>query len=77
MITHTELVRARQELLERANAFERSYVGLNAADIDDAVVVLGHTLAEQIPDLHRTFALGRPLTSDLSAVDLVIRRQVA
>ena len=37
-----------------ANAFERSYVGLNAADIDDAVVALSNALAQQIPPLHRS-----------------------
>lgn len=60
-----------------ANAFARSYVGLRAADIDDAVVTLSNALAQQIPELHRKFELNRLLTADLSAVDLVTRRQVA
>lgn len=59
-----------------ASAFARSYVGLNASDIDDAVVALGHALAQQIPELHRKFELNRPLAADLFAVDLVTKRQV-
>lgn len=60
-----------------ASAFARSYVGLNAADLDDAVVALSNALAQQIPELHRKFELNRLLTSDLSAVELVAGRQVA
>ncbi len=60
-----------------ANAFARSYVGLNASDIDDAVVALSNALAQQIPELHRKFELNRPLATDLFAIDLVTKRQVA
>jgi hypothetical protein len=60
-----------------ATAFARSYVGLDATELDEAVVVLGHALAQQIPDLHRRFDLNRPMTTDLSAVALVTGRQVA
>jgi len=60
-----------------AKAFARSYVGLNASDIDDAVVALSNALAEQIPELHRKFELNRPLANDLFAIDLVTKRQVA
>jgi predicted nucleotidyltransferase len=60
-----------------ANAFARSYVGLNGADLDDAVVTLSNVLAQQIPELHRKFGLNRQLASDLSAVELVAGRQVA
>jgi hypothetical protein len=40
----------------------RSYVGLNAADLDDAVVALSNVLAQQIPELNRKFGLNRPLS---------------
>ena len=60
-----------------ANALTLSYVGLNAADLDDGVVALSEVLRQQIRELHRKFQLNRPLTSDLSAVDLVTGRQVA
>jgi hypothetical protein len=60
-----------------ANALKRSYVGLDAAAIDDAVVALSGALAQQIPELHRRFDLNRPLTTDVSAVELVTNRQVA
>ena len=56
---------------------ERSYVGLNANDIDTAVVDLCGILVEQIPALHERFALKRTLAMDLSAADLVRNRQVA
>jgi predicted nucleotidyltransferase len=59
-----------------ANALERSYVGLNAAKIDDAVVGLSGALAAQIPELHRKFELNRPLTTDLYAVELVTNHRV-
>lgn len=58
-------------------AFARSYVGLTATDLDEAVVALGHALAEQIPELHQKFELNRPLTTDLAAVALVTGRLVA
>lgn len=60
-----------------ANALALSYVGLNAADLDNAAVALGEVLTQQIHELHRKFPLNRPLTSDLSAVALVTGRQVA
>lgn len=60
-----------------SNALASSYVGLSAADLDDAAVVLGEVLTQQIPELHRKFQLNRPLSSDLSAVALVTGRQVA
>jgi predicted nucleotidyltransferase len=60
-----------------AHVFERSYVGLNAADIDDAVVGLSTALTQQISELHRQFELNRPLTFDMAAVDLVTTRQIA
>jgi predicted nucleotidyltransferase len=60
-----------------ARALEQSYVGLNAIDIDRAVVGLATVLVEQIPKLHNTFDLKRPLATDLFAADLVMKRQVA
>jgi hypothetical protein len=57
-------------------AFARSYVGLNATELNEAVVALGRTLARQIPELHRKFELNRPMATDLSAVGLVTGRQV-
>jgi predicted nucleotidyltransferase len=60
-----------------AAAFARSYVGLNAAELDDAGVALSHVLEQQIPELHRQFALSRPLANDLAAVALVTGREVA
>lgn len=58
-------------------AFERSYVGLNATELDEAAVGLGRALAQQISELHQKFELNRLLTTDLFAVELVTRRQVA
>jgi len=58
-------------------AFARPYVGLNATELDEAVVALGHALAQQIPELHRKFELNRPMIADLAAVELVTERQVA
>ncbi len=58
-------------------ALERSYVGLNADDIDKAVVDLSEILVQQIPELHRMFDLRRPLETDLYAADLVRTRQIA
>ena len=58
-------------------AFARSYVGLNATALDDAVVALADALARQIPELHRRFGLKRPLAADLSAAELVTGRHVA
>ena len=60
-----------------ARALERSYVGLRAADIDEAVVALSRALAEQLPEVHRKFDLNRPLAMDIDAVELVTKRQVA
>jgi hypothetical protein len=60
-----------------ASAFARSYVRLNAVDLDDAVVGLSNLLAQQIREVHRKFELNRLLSSDLSAVELVAGRQVA
>lgn len=57
-------------------ALHRSYIGLNAADIDQAVVDLSTVLARQIVDLHDKFDLKRKLATDLSAADLVRERQV-
>jgi hypothetical protein len=59
-----------------ASAFERSYVGLKATELDDAAVALSHVLAQQIPELHRKFELNRPLSTDIAAVELVTERQV-
>jgi predicted nucleotidyltransferase len=58
-------------------AFERSYVRLDAAELDEAAVGLGRVLAQQIPELHQKFELKRPLTTDLFAVELVTGRHVA
>lgn len=58
-------------------AFERSYVGLSATELDEAAVGLGRALAQQIPELHQKFELNRSLTTDLFAVELVTGRQVA
>jgi len=56
-------------------AFERSYVRLNATELDEAAVGLGRVLARQIPELHRRFDLRRPLATDMAAVELVTGRQ--
>jgi hypothetical protein len=58
-------------------AFEQSYASLNADDIDRAAVILGTALKAQICELHERFDLARSLATDLSAVALVIERQVA
>jgi predicted nucleotidyltransferase len=58
------------------DAFARSYVGLDADEVDDAVVALGQVLAQQIRELHRKVELNRNLATDLGAVELVTRRQV-
>ena len=60
-----------------ATAFADSYVGLDASELDQAVVALGGVLAQQIPQLHQKFALDRSLPADLLAVELVTHRQVA
>jgi len=60
-----------------AAALAESYVSVNAAAIDDAVVALSRVLAKQIPDLHRKFELRRSLADDVHAVELVTKRQVA
>jgi len=57
--------------------FAQSYVGLDAAELDDAAVALGLVLARQIHDLHRQFEWTRSLETDLLAVGLVTERQVA
>jgi hypothetical protein len=59
-----------------ASAIERSYVGLDSADIDAALVGLGGVLSDLIPALHSRFALNRPLTRDLASIELVTRRQI-
>jgi hypothetical protein len=57
-------------------ALHRSYVGLDANDIDQAVVELSAVLAGQIVDLHDKFDLKRPLSADVFAADLVRKRQI-
>jgi predicted nucleotidyltransferase len=57
-------------------ALHRSYVGLNADDIDQAVVDLSTVLVGQIVELHNKFDLKRTLATDLFAADLVRKRQV-
>lgn len=59
------------------NGLNQSYVGLDATEIDPAVVALGGVLAEQISELHERFDLGRSQATDLGAVALVTNRQVA
>jgi predicted nucleotidyltransferase len=58
-------------------ALARSYVGLNATALDEAVVSLGHVLAQQIQELHRRTELHRSLATDMAAVELVTGRAVA
>jgi hypothetical protein len=60
-----------------AQALERSYVGLNADELDRAVIGLSAVLAQQIPELHKKFVWNRSLTTDLQAVELVMKGQVA
>lgn len=62
------------DLLE---ALGKSYVALAAHDIEEAMVRLGLTLAQQIADLHRRFDLNRPLDADLFAIELVTKKRVA
>jgi hypothetical protein len=57
-------------------ALQRSYVGLDADDIDQAVVELSTVLVGQIVDVHNKFDLKRTLATDLFAADLVRKRQV-
>jgi hypothetical protein len=57
-------------------ALHRSYVGLDANDLDQAVVELSTVLVGQIVDLHNKFELRRQLATDLFAADLVRNRQV-
>jgi hypothetical protein len=92
MITHDELLAAREALLPAAphdrklaerdshglmTALQRSYVGLDADDIDQAVVELSAVLVGQIIDLHNKFDLKRKLATDVFAADLVRNREVA
>jgi hypothetical protein len=58
-----------------ASVLGRSYVALNADDIERVVVDLAAVLATQIHDLHERFELERALETDLFAVSLVINRQ--
>jgi len=69
------------KLEERASralvsALRQSYVGVNGADIDQAVVDLTAALVQQIVEAHKKFELKRPLATDLFAADLVLKRQV-
>lgn len=57
-------------------ALHRSYVGLDADEIDQAVVELSSVLVGQIVELHNKFNLQRKLATDLFAADLVRKRQV-
>jgi hypothetical protein len=66
--------RVRPALLHGLN---QSYVGLDAAEIDRAVAVLGAVLAAQVAELHERFDLRRPRGNDLDAVTLVTDHQVA
>jgi len=59
------------------NGLNRSYVGLDHAQIDRAVVTLCGVLAGQIVELHERFDLGRSRATDLEAVALVTDGQVA
>lgn len=54
-----------------------SYVSGEPEGLDAAVVGLSEALARQIRELHGMYALSRSLESDLHAVDLVRKRQVA
>jgi predicted nucleotidyltransferase len=58
-------------------ALKQSYVGLDAREIDRAVVALGNVLAAQIAELHERFDLGRSRATDLDALALVTNREVA
>jgi predicted nucleotidyltransferase len=58
-------------------ALEESYAQLDGAAIEAAAVDLSAFLARQIPLLHQRFRIGRPLSADLEAVDLVRLRRVA
>jgi hypothetical protein len=57
-------------------ALQRSYVGLDTDDIDQAVVELSTVLVGQIIDLHNKFDLKRKLATDVFAADLVRNREV-
>jgi hypothetical protein len=63
--------------LSRSRYDAHVYVGLNAAEIDDAVVTLGSALAKRIPALHSKFELKRRLTTDMYAVELLTKQRVA
>jgi predicted nucleotidyltransferase len=57
-------------------ALAASYVPLNAPAIEGAVIVLSEVVAQQIPDLHRSYPLARSLQNDLHAITLVTDRQI-
>ena len=60
--------RASQPLIE---AFKNSYVGLDAASIEQALLRLLVVYREQIIALHKQFGLSRPLKNDLYAIDVI------
>lgn len=60
--------RASQPLME---AFNNSYVGLDAASIEQALLRLLTVYRDQIIALHRQFGLIRPLANDLDAIDVI------
>ena len=72
-----DLKMARRVRAALLNGLNRSYVGLDSAQIDQAVVTLCGVLAEQIAELHERFDLGRSRANDLEAVALVADGQVA
>jgi hypothetical protein len=65
--------RVRPSLL---NALKQSYVGLDAIEIERAVIALAGVLSEQIAELHERFELNRSRAADLAAVALVTNGQV-
>jgi hypothetical protein len=58
-------------------ALRGSYVSLDGADLETAVVDLCAVLEVQIRELHSAFAMDRSLEADLHAAELVRTREVA
>lgn len=72
-----DLKMARRVRAALLDGFSQSYVGLDPAQIDRAVVTLSGVLAGQIVELHERFDMGRSREIDLEAVALVTDGQVA
>jgi len=58
-------------------ALKQSYVNLDSYELEAAVIHLCELLLLQVPELHTTFSLDRPIANDLHAIKLIASRQIA